>query len=618
MRAAWYYGATGLVGLALRLRSVIVAKPSYLPGSVPYIDIAQQPITSPGFYNTTRGLFVPLVYKILRTTPSGAPAYWTMLAQTAFAALCWTVLAYVVATRLRCRWLRPLAFVAILWFSLSADIVVWDGELMSESWSLSLFALLAAAFLWLTQRDTPLPRSPLLAVGWLVALAALMLAWCFTRDSNVYVLVSAAVLTLVLGYATKTLRRYLPLAVTLVGVSFVANWSVDAGKRWEGGLLNIFGYRILPNTTLYPDPESLPWFISHGMPDSPAFRAMAGVGFTDPRWHGAALAAWFSWFEQHGRQEYALFLATHPRFTLLDWLDHVPMLLSPFYGDRWALGSSPSLPGPLDAVMWPESSWFFLWTILVVALAALYARRVLDRRWLLAIGLALLAIPNSLVSWHGDTVDVERHQIGANVEFRIALLMVGILTIEALAPSIEQAHRAIPARAAAALLAYAVLAVALVGSQLFPSWGLQGATELRPPFHFDTGYAYIASGAPPDGDNLDYLSASPLTLYEDGLQLGPPHTGHDVIRSVGKGGFSHWKSLGIWFSTSDNSSPNSNGRHYTYREPWPYGLNLIPYLAASALVVGLLWLVYVRTRGHPKKSQAAIHPSTTAEPSLLP
>lgn len=57
---------------------------------------------------------------------------------------------------------------------------------------------------------------------------------------------------------------------------------------------------------------------------------------------------------------------------------------------------------------------------------------------------------------------------------------------------------------------------------------------------------------------------SPLRLFEDGREIGFPHTLHQEIREKGGGGYSHW--LGqLWFSTSDNSDPRLNGRIYSIK-----------------------------------------------------
>ena len=58
---------------------------------------------------------------------------------------------------------------------------------------------------------------------------------------------------------------------------------------------------------------------------------------------------------------------------------------------------------------------------------------------------------------------------------------------------------------------------------------------------------------------------SALMLYEDGRMLGIAHSAHDHIRRYGKGRFSHW-GTSLYFSGSDNSDPNTNGRSYAYCE----------------------------------------------------
>lgn len=50
-------------------------------------------------------------------------------------------------------------------------------------------------------------------------------------------------------------------------------------------------------------------------------------------------------------------------------------------------------------------------------------------------------------------------------------------------------------------------------------------------------------------------------LLEDGRLLGPAHAAHDDIRREGRGRYCHWQNALYW-STSDNSDPNTNGRTY--------------------------------------------------------
>ncbi|MFL5628700.1 MAG: hypothetical protein ACJ788_24225, partial [Ktedonobacteraceae bacterium] len=71
------------------------------------------------------------------------------------------------------------------------------------------------------------------------------------------------------------------------------------------------------------------------------------------------------------------------------------------------------------------------------------------------------------------------------------------------------------------------------------------------------GYWLLAS----PGDRSNNPRRSTTQLFENGQPLGPAHSLREVIRSVGQGRFSHWRAS-LYFSTSDNSDPRTNGRVY--------------------------------------------------------
>jgi hypothetical protein len=86
----------------------------------------------------------------------------------------------------------------------------------------------------------------------------------------------------------------------------------------------------------------------------------------------------------------------------------------------------------------------------------------------------------------------------------------------------------------------------------------------------DTGTSYVIfkafAGAADQNTNG---RASSLRLFENGNELGPAHSNHNDVRTVGKGRFSHWSGPGgtgegLHFSASDNSNPKTNGRGYAY------------------------------------------------------
>jgi hypothetical protein len=70
-----------------------------------------------------------------------------------------------------------------------------------------------------------------------------------------------------------------------------------------------------------------------------------------------------------------------------------------------------------------------------------------------------------------------------------------------------------------------------------------------------------------------------MDVFEDGVALGPAHSLHNQIRELGHGRFSHWNGV-LRFSSSDNSDPARNGKHYTVR--------VASSLATSVRAVGVL------------------------------
>lgn len=97
-----------------------------------------------------------------------------------------------------------------------------------------------------------------------------------------------------------------------------------------------------------------------------------------------------------------------------------------------------------------------------------------------------------------------------------------------------------------------------------PGLSIIREVNLPKPYLNETGHAYIGNLALHVQSDKTKPQASMVEVYEDGNQLGPSHTLHDTIRRDGRGSFSHWGEQ-LFFSTSDNSDPNVNGRQYTVR-----------------------------------------------------
>ena len=87
--------------------------------------------------------------------------------------------------------------------------------------------------------------------------------------------------------------------------------------------------------------------------------------------------------------------------------------------------------------------------------------------------------------------------------------------------------------------------------------------ELAAPFEVNDPLVWRANL--PDwkeyADNKIHPKQSTLLLWEDGIPLSLPHCTYDCLKHFGNGRYRHWEDK-VYFSTSDNSNPNTNGRSY--------------------------------------------------------
>lgn len=91
--------------------------------------------------------------------------------------------------------------------------------------------------------------------------------------------------------------------------------------------------------------------------------------------------------------------------------------------------------------------------------------------------------------------------------------------------------------------------------------------------------------------DADGMPQATLELYEDGRLLGPAHASPREMRREGLGRFTY-RDFWLFFSTSDNSNPRTNGRSYVVKkisqprvEPLPLAMVAVIWLAAVSLLL---------------------------------
>jgi hypothetical protein len=390
---------------------------------------------------------VPLLYKLL-------PADWLRVAgQVVIAAVCWWVLAAVASSMLKDRRVRIGLQIVILALGLIGPIAQWNSAIGDESLTISLTALLVAVWLSYAQK----PR-----VAAAVGIVAVTTLWTFTRQDHIIMTALVAVVILVgVAYArvTKTQRSALTVfvAIALVVVSALGFATASRNRSLVNvNLSAIIALRVLPNEgyTL--------WFTAHGMPDTAAIQSYAGS--TTPEELGSN-KRFAKWLVAHGEHTYALFLVSHPSYTLGHPLVDVtgeeptqsvrppqpyldPDLEASFVSPNanWARHRE-VVPRLLQDLLFTPGQSADVISLGAVAIGlALFARRrnLADRRLLVPTVVLGTVLPHIYVVWLTSASELDRHALIIAVSLRIALWLMAAFAIDALLASPPTAPESAP------------------------------------------------------------------------------------------------------------------------------------------------------------------------------
>jgi hypothetical protein len=416
-----------IVYTAARVWQLAGSAPRFLPDTIDYQRIAAEPI-SRAFFRDVKPWGVPLLYKVL---PAAAAA---PIAQLVVSIGSWLVLAFVVGGCFERGAIRAVAVGGVLAFSCSALVAQWDGVLLSESLSLSLFALVLAAAVRLARRPSPA------ALAALVGVAAL---WSSTRDTNAWALLPIALaLTVWLLRGERALA--VGLALSTAGIVAVSAWSAGSPQRWEPLMIDNVAERILA------DPSATRYFAERGMPIQPDLRRRLFASRRplsrfdrDPK-----LQPFRDWLLRSGKATYFRYLLSHPRATIQEPLSRTGLLLSPVGLDFFRPpGFRTLLPGFVDHALFPRSGRNVLIWIAILAAAGAAASRP-ARRTLGASALAVAAmgavIVLAVLVSVGEPREVPRHELVPIVMSRLSLLALCLVILAAISgrqDSLGQAAR---------------------------------------------------------------------------------------------------------------------------------------------------------------------------------
>ncbi|BCY16527.1 hypothetical protein hrd7_03760 [Leptolinea sp. HRD-7] len=300
-----------------------------------YVNTANAPLFSTGFFSGMRPITVPLLYKIftppggydtsIRSEPSigklpglrELPGFSNIaFAQSIISVLCWMALAISLYMKLENRWLKYVSVSLVLLSACLPEIVSWDHVMMAESLSYSLFALLIAFSLPLFDisffRDETAPKyKKWLAAGFLLTL----FFWVNTRDTNIYFLEItniSLIIGLAISYVGSKFKKISRLGVTVLVVSSLIVIFQQAGARGSTRLVN----PLINNLTANVFPYSTRVEFMHdkwGMPNTPEIisnRASANYSTITGN------KEFVRWVQKNGLSAYTDFMINTPEWTV--------------------------------------------------------------------------------------------------------------------------------------------------------------------------------------------------------------------------------------------------------------------------------------------------------------
>lgn len=381
-----------------------------------YVRISTQPILSDEFLYVDRPFVFPLLLQI--TNQEFKPAVVFQLGLTIVA---WGLLAWSISTFFKNSLLSLFSFIIILALSLVRHLAGWDFVLMTESLSLSIFALFIVSSIWLLR-------------GWKIykVIICLILAflYAFTRDTNAYLLLMFSGL-IVIAILLRWLQvKYLIFVFSFVAIFFLSNLNADLSQRWVFPLMNVIGKRILPRA------EVLPAFKACGMPITPELLSAAGLYANENNRQlsvDPALEGFRLWLAEDGKSCYMKWLISNPISTAQEALKEFDaMIYFEWVGGYFSRKYQDVLPSRVERILYPVYFLpYLLAGLTLIALYGIFKQAWRDNPlWAIAIILCLTIFPHLYITWHGDDMAPERHALSVGMQLALTMWLFVFLIIE--------------------------------------------------------------------------------------------------------------------------------------------------------------------------------------------
>lgn len=364
-------------------------------------------------------------------------------AQLVISVLAWTILAISVCFHLKNWVTRYISFAVILFFSATIDITLWDRLTLSESLSISTFALWMACCLFFFY----ILFKPVSSLFWRIVLwisyGITTFLYINSRDTNCYFVIMVEILLclwfLIFKKRDIFCQKFFILTIT-VGVMFFVSHSYiyNISARWHPVIMDLMTDRLAN------DPDAVAFFIKNGMPSVdeilsknqyPDFHTFLNANRFKVL-KGGEQGDFTDWFVHHAKRTYTIYLLNHPEKMILESLsDWKEMLLTDNYVYRETNGKVSQRILWITRIFYPYSEGILI-SFFAVLLGGLFlsirSRQVIHSLWFEIFALLATLPPLLILIWVGGSLEIPRHAFQLSVQFRLALWLGLLLTIDSL------------------------------------------------------------------------------------------------------------------------------------------------------------------------------------------
>ena len=404
-----------------------------------YVKLSSYSLTDIRFWTGRRPFTVPLFYKISGYTVNNIDQQDAMERvsryQSFFSVVSWGLLAISFSLVMKRKPSKIIAFAIVLFLGAGLNITQWDRSMLAESISTSCLVLWVACLIMAGVSWDKLRHISVWMEVFLLAVTLLSaILFAFSRDTNAYLLLAVSGLMLIGLFfssirAHPMFRTYLAIMVGFLIIFSVFSLTMNR-SRYVNSLFSVVVYRMIP------EQESLNYLIVHGMPYDEKFISLSSLNLkqlTSDAISEESVNHLYAWVGDHGMSVLVSYLLSHPIYTLsAPFKDVQGWINSENSMYRMILVPTLSRIRLLSTITYLQFDWsplLFL-VLFIVCLGMIWFGRQRESPWFLVFFLFISVYPMTLLIWHSDPGELERHAFQVALQLRLATWMLIALMLE--------------------------------------------------------------------------------------------------------------------------------------------------------------------------------------------